>query len=129
MSRPIKVKKIIKKGKFYHIHEGSPTGHPGMIYWKSDKKNLYLALSTDTSPGSHRSEIIPISKETKRSFVQNRPILAKRKDIGGERTCLKFAKANKSILKVISKHDYRETPSIRRADRRYIKKLKKKPRY
>lgn len=129
MSRPIKVKKNIKKGKFYHVHEGSPTGHPGMIYWKSDKKNLYLALSTDTSPGSHRKEINPIAKNIKHSFVQTRPVLAKRKDIGGERGDLKFAKQDKKMLREISKNNFRETRSIRAKDRWYMKRLKKKPRY
>ena len=34
-----KIYKKIWKGRFYHIHEGSPTGHPGMIYWKNDKNH------------------------------------------------------------------------------------------
>ncbi len=129
MSKAIKPKKIIQKGRFYHIHEGSPTGHPGMIYWKNDKKNLYLALTVDSSYGSHRTKILPISNTIKHSYVQNRPVLAKRKDIGGQRFDLKFSKKNKKLLKRISEKPFRETMSIRRKDRRYIFKLKMYPRY
>ena len=50
MSKKKKVKPIIK-GYFYHVHEGSETGHPGFVYWKSDRKNLYLLITTGTSGG------------------------------------------------------------------------------
>ena len=44
MAKKIIYSKQIEKGRFYHIHEGSPTGHPGMVFWKNDKRNLYLFL-------------------------------------------------------------------------------------
>lgn len=130
---PKKRKKKIKhilKGYFYHIHEGSPTGHPGMVYWKNDKRNLYLALTTDSSSGEHRTKLSEATDETvEQSFVYNRPLLAKRRDIGGIRTNVRFDKNDKSLLRVVSRRIYRETNSINRKDRRYLKSLKKKPKY
>ena len=122
--------KSIQKGKFYHVHEGSPTGHPGMVFWKNDKRNLYLTITTDSSEGEHRTMLsTPTSKEIKHSFVYNRPTLAKRRDIGGQYKNMVFSKKDKNLLRIISRKNYRETKSIKSKDRRFIKRLKKKPRY
>ena len=130
MSKRKKYNKHIEKGKFYHFHEGSQTGHPGMVYSKSDKRNLYLALTTDSTPGKHRTKlIVPTEGKINRSYVNNRPLLAKRKDIGSSHSEMKFSKKDKMLLKIISRRDYRESPNIKSKDRRYIKKLKKKPKY
>ena len=128
MSKKKVISKHIQKGRFYHFHEGSPTGHPGMVFWKNDSKNLYLALTTDTSLGPHRTKLTKVN-EHQANFVQNKPLLAKRKDIGGLRENIEFNKKDKKLLKDISKRPYRETLSIRRSDRRYISRLKKKPKY
>lgn len=120
--------KIIIKGKFRHIHEGSPTGHPGMVYWKNDKRNLYLAFTTDSSAGTHRTILSkPTSSNVKHSYVNKRPLLAKRKDFGSEYNNMKFSKEDRTLLKVISRRKYRESPSIKSKDRRYLKKMKKYP--
>ena len=125
-----KIIKNIQKGKFYHIHEGSPSGHPGMVYWKSDKRNLYLAITTDSSDGEHRTLLTTsTSSDVQHSYVYNRPTLAKRRDIGGQYQKMSFNKNDKNLLRVISIKKYRETKSIKSKDRRYIKKLKRKPRY
>ena len=130
MSKKKIITKKVKKGKFYHFHEGSPSGHPGMVYWKNDNKNLYLAVTTDSSPGEHRTKLAyPTSSNVSKSYVYNRPLLAKRKNIGGERNGMRFDKKDKQQIKVISKRYFRETPDINRRDRRYIRKLKKKPKY
>ena len=122
--------KSIQKGRFYHVHEGSPTGHPGMVFWKNDKRNLYLTITTDSSEGEHRTMLsTPTSKEIKHSFVYNRPTLAKRRDIGGQYKNMVFSKKDKNFLRIISRKNYRETKSIKSKDRRFIKRLKKKPRY
>ena len=130
MSKKIIYKKHLEKGRFYHIHEGSTNGHPGMIYWKTDKKNLYLALTTDTSKGEHRTKLkVPTEKTIKHSYVNNRPLLAKRKNIGGLRENLRFSKRDKKLLRSISENHFRTTSDINRRDKRYMKRLKKKPRY
>lgn len=41
-------KKNIEIGKFYFIHDGSKTGHPGFVVWKDDKKNRYLVIRFDS---------------------------------------------------------------------------------
>lgn len=130
MSKKHKFSKHIQKGRFYHIHEGSPTGHPGMIYWKNDRKNLYLAFTTDTSNGQNRTKLtVPTEKGVSESYVNNRPLLAKRKNIGGIRPNLKFNKNDRKLLKEVSKKPFRSTSDINRKDRRFIKRLKKKPKY
>lgn len=130
MSKKKEVSKKIQKGKFYHIHEGSPTGHPGMIFWKSDKRNLYMSLTTDSSFGSHRTRLSkPTSDSVRHSFVYNRPTLSKRRDIGSNYLSMSFPKEDRALLRAISKKNCRESKSINSNDRRYIKKLKKKPRY
>ena len=101
-----------------------------MVYWKNDKRNLYLSLTTDSSFGEHRTKLShPTNKAIKHSFVYNRPMLSKRRDFGGAYKKMRFPKKDKSILKVISRRKYRESLSIKSKDRRYMKKLKKKPRY
>ena len=130
MSKKVIYAKHIEKGRFYHIHEGSKTGHPGMVYWKNDKRNLYLAILTGTSDGRHRTTLqAPTNRNVERSAIQNRPVLAKRKDIGGAHLDYRFSKKDKELLKAISIRPFKETPTIRKQDRRYIKRLKKKPRY
>ena len=120
--------KSIKKGRFYHFHDGSKTGHPGMVYWKNDRKNLYLAVTTDSEDGTHRTPLKhSIEKRIKKSFVKNRPLLAKRKNIGSEYITLKFHKDDKMLIKIITRRNFRDTPDIKRKDRRFIKKLIKKP--
>lgn len=130
MSKRKRYSKHIEKGKFYHFHEGSPRGHPGMVYWKNDKKNLYLAVTTDSTAGEHRTSLnAPTDSAVEKSYVYNRPLLAKRKDIGSEHSKMRFSKKDRKILQVVSRRNYRESPSVRSKDRRYIKKLKKKPKY
>ena len=130
MSKKKIASKHIEKGRFYHIHEGSKTGHPGLIYWKNDQKNLYLSLTTDSSFGEHRTALSKTTSDNiNHSFVYNRPTLAKRKDVGGQYKNMSFSKKDKNLLRRVSKRNYRETKSIRYKDRRYMKKLKKKPKY
>ena len=126
MTSKKKVSKHIEKGRFYHMREGSKTGHPGKIYWKNDNKNLYLAITVGTSDGSHRTKITPTNKTVKQSFIYNRPLLAKRRDIGYRRDDVKISKEDKDIVKVVKRKQYRETPSIKAKDRRYMKRRFKK---
>ena len=36
--------KAIEIGKFYFVHDGSKTGHPGFVVWKDDEANRYLVV-------------------------------------------------------------------------------------
>ena len=71
-------KKNLKTGCFYLTHDGSKTGHPGMIYWKNDEKNLYLAITTGTSEKNnpHFEELTkPTEKGVETSYVNKKPFL------------------------------------------------------
>lgn len=134
MSKRKSIKKKLRKGKFYLVHDGSKKGHPGMIFWKSDKKNLYLSLTTGTS---YNKDLIslryPTDKNTKKSFVNRRPFLGKRKDYGNKEFYdMKFCKGDKkSILRLLSKKDPRYSRNITRKDRRLFLRFKKRksPKY
>lgn len=130
MSKKKPASKKLLKGKFYAVHEGSKHGHPGKLYWKNDQKNIYLFLKTGTASTPDNIVLtVPTEEGVKRSYVYKKPILAKRKDVGSEFPNMRFGKADKPLLREVSKRDFAETPSVGRKDRRYVKRLKKKPKY
>lgn len=114
-------KKNLKEGCFYLTHDGSKSGHPGMIYWKNDEKNLYLAFKTDTSSGPHRIEISKTENKVKKSFVSTRPFLGKRKDFGSKiLDKMSFSVEDYDILITISKREPNYSKSINRKDKRNL---------
>lgn len=130
MAKKKPVTKKLLKGRFYAVHEGSPKGHPGKLYWKNDNKNLYLFIKTGTTPSPDNIVlIVPTAKGVKKSYVYKRPVLAKRKDVGSELPSMRFGKPDKKKIREISRMPFSETSSIGRSDRRYVKRLKKKPKY
>ncbi len=130
MAKKKPVTKKLLKGRFYALHDGSTKGHPGKLYWKNDNKNLYLFIKTGTTASPHNIIlVVPTEKGVQRSYVYKRPILAKRKDVGGELPSMRFGKPDKKKIRGISQAPFDETPSIGRNDRRYVKRMKKKPRY
>lgn len=87
--------KIIEVGKFYLIHDGSKTGHPGLIISKNDIRNEYLVIRTESDkPGRitkrelKRQHLITLKHPTDNnvicSYVRTKPLLCKRKDIGSK---------------------------------------------
>ena len=89
-NKPIK---NIEVGKFYFIHDGSKTGHPGLVISKNDEANRYLVVRFDSDKFGdipkkdrgvkHLTKLkCSTSKEVMNSYVHNRPMLCKRKDIG-----------------------------------------------
>ena len=49
--------KAIEVGKFYFVHDGSKTGHPGFVIWKDDEANRYLVIRTESDkPGAVTKE-------------------------------------------------------------------------
>ncbi|GEM_PF-1138767 len=128
MSKKRIVDKKLKKGKFYAVHEGSKHGHPGKLYWKNDQKNLYLFLKTGTTPSPENIVlIVPTERGIKKSFVYKRPVLAKRRDVGGEFPSMRFGKKDRVLLKEISARNPVSTQSITKRDKRIFRKFKKKP--
>ena len=73
--------KSLQVGKFHFLHDGSQTGHPGIIVWKSDEKNLYLAIKVGTSPNKNNSPFYrPLAGDVSQSYIYKRLFLGKRKD-------------------------------------------------
>ena len=98
MSKKVIYNKHLEKGRFYSVN-----GHPGMIYWKNDKKNSYKAIVTGTSPGRHKTKLKhPTEAKVDTSFVNNRPVLGKRKHFGSkELKGMKFHKDDKKLINEI----------------------------
>ena len=117
--------KKIEVGKFYFIHDGSETGHPGLIVWKDDEANRYLVIKTDSDkfgdvPKDQRGvrHITRLNKTIgdgiAASYVKNRPLLCKRKDIGIVLNDLSFGKDDIDIIEKISKNKPVLSRSLRR---------------
>ena len=75
--------KVIEVGKFYFIHDGSPNGHPGLIIWKNDSHNLYLAIKFGSSPSKDNNKLsYSLSNDVSKSYYYKRLFLGKRKNFG-----------------------------------------------
>ena len=106
--------KIIEVGKFYFIHDGSKTGHPGYLVWKDDENNRYLFIRFDSDKFDvtltkekrgikHITKLkSPTSPLVMNSYVHNRPMLCKRKDIGSELSGLLISNDDMSLIKEIA---------------------------
>ena len=116
--------KVIKIGKFYLIHDGSKTGHPGLVIWKDDEKNRYLVIRTDSDkPGKvtkvqkgekHITKLKhPTDNTVINSYVHNRPMMCKRKDIGNKELIgMSFHMDDKTLIDDISKRNPEYTPTF-----------------
>lgn len=118
--------KTIEVGKFYFIHDGSKTGHPGLVVWKNDELNRYLIVRFDSDKfdvetTKEQREIRHITKLTHptsdtvmNSYVHNRPMICKRKDIGSELIGLSISKNDMYLVEKICKRNPELAPSLRK---------------
>ena len=117
--------KNIEVGKFYFVHDGSKTGHPGYVVQKDDEANRYLIIRFDSDkygdvPKFQRGvrHITMLSHPTcdgvMNSYVHNRPMLCKRKDIGNEIIGLTIHSDDTSLIEIISNNNPEMSPSTRR---------------
>ncbi|MCR5332496.1 MAG: hypothetical protein K6E11_00500 [Bacilli bacterium] len=117
--------KNIEVGKFYFIHDGSKTGHPGFVVWKDDEKNRYLVIRFDSDkygdiPKKERGikHITKLSNPTNpsvmNSYVHNRPMICKRKDIGILLVDLMIDSSDIVIIERVSKQTPEKSPSLRK---------------
>ena len=118
--------KNIEIGKFYFIHDGSKTGHPGYVVWKDDEANRYLVVRFDSDKEGDIPKIdrgirhITKLKHTTdnnivSSYVRNRPMLCKRKDFGKIYfSNMKLHPDDLQIINVISKKEPELSPSFKR---------------
>ena len=116
--------KNIEIGKFYIVHDGSKTGHPGYVFWKDDLANRYLVIRTDSDkPGAvtkkekgekHITKLKHTTEEkVVNSYVHNRPMMCKRKDIGSKELIgMKFDKDDMELVEEISKRNPEFTPTF-----------------
>lgn len=77
--------KNLEVGKFYLIHDGSKTGHPGIIVWKNNNLNLYVAIKFGSSTNPKNIQFPhTVGKMIQKSYLYKKPFLGKRKDFGAK---------------------------------------------
>jgi hypothetical protein len=122
-SQPIKV---IEVGKFYFIHDGTTTGHPGLVLTANDEANRYLVARFDSDKFGEITKMqrgirhitklkYPTSNLVANSYVHNRPMLCKRKDIGKELLELSISPEDKQIISNVSLANPEYGPSLKKA--------------
>lgn len=118
--------KKLEVGKFYFIHDGSKTGHPGLIIKANNEENRYLVIRFDSDKFGEISKInkgirhitklkFPTSNLVAASYVHNRPMLCKRKDIGKELMDLSISTEDTQTINIISLKDPEYSPSLRKS--------------
>lgn len=113
--------KVIEVGKFYLIHDGSKTGHPGLIIWKDDFHNLYLAIKFGSSSSKENIKFTyPLSKDITTSYYYKRLFLGKRRNFGSIELT-KLSILDKDLSDLIKTFDY--------LNPKYSKDLNSKDRY
>ena len=113
--------KCIEIAKFYLIHDRSKTGHPGLIVWKDDEANLYLAIRFGTSQNDKNIPLVnKLNKNIEKHYFYKRPLLLKRKDIGSEWFFdYELSSNDKDIIKQYITNTPILSKNINRHDRRY----------
>ena len=117
--------KVIEVGKFYLIHDGSKTGHPGFVVWKDDNMNRYLVVITESDKSGniskreadkrHLTDLdYPTEDRILKSYIKKRPMLCKRKDIGKLLFGMKFHPSDYEKVEYVSKQAPTNSPSLRK---------------
>ena len=115
----------IEVGKFYLIHDGSKTGHPGFVIWKDDESNRYLVVITESdkignvskrdADKRHLTDLdYPTEEKVVKSYIKKRPMLCKRKDIGKELMGMGFHSRDYDKVEYVSKQMPVNAPSLRK---------------
>ena len=100
MSKKKLYKKHLEKGRFYVLNK-----HPGLIIFKNDRKNIYIAIVTGTSRHRHQTKLKhPTEANLKESFINNRPVQGKRKHFGSkELVGMRIHKEDHTLIKIVKK--------------------------
>lgn len=117
--------KNIEIGKFYLIHDGSKTGHPGFVLQKDDEANRYLVIITESdkignvskreADKRHLTDLdYPTEDKVAKSYIKKRPVLCKRKDIGKELIGMSFHPNDYDKVEFVSKQIPVKAPSLRK---------------
>ena len=124
---PISIK-LIEVGKFYLIYDGSDNGHPGLIVWKNDFLNLYVAIKFGSSCNPKCIEFPRcIDNKHKKSYLYKRPFIGKRKNFGSKPfdDIVLSAVEFDFIYSNIDLNNPFESKDIKSKDRRNYKRLAK----
>ena len=118
--------KVIELGMFYYIHDGSKSGHPGLVVWKDDEANRYLVIRFDSDK---QGDIPKIDRDIRHitklkhttdnniinSYVRNRPMLCKRKDFGAiDFSNMSLHPDDIETINYISKKEPELSPSLKK---------------
>ncbi len=127
-NQQVKPTKNIEIGKFYLIHDGSPSGHPDLVIWKDDPKNLYLAIKFGSSPSKDNTKFsYALSNDITNSYYYNRLFVGKRKNFGSielTRLTILFKHLNE-LLKAFDFLNPTYSPNINSKDRyQYKRRIK-----
>ena len=115
----------IELNNFYLIFDGSKTGHPGYVVWKDDENNRYLVIRFDSDKRGgipkkdrgvrHITELKhTIGGDIVKSYVKNRPLLCKRRDIGKQFKDLHLHEDDIELINIISKAKVQYSKSIKK---------------
>ena len=122
-----KTTKNIEVGNFYLIHDGSKTGHPGLVVWKDDLANLYLLIKFGSTKNDDNKTFPYKISNAKTNYIYKRPFLAKRKDIGKEwRFDFELSSEANIIVLEIKNNLPVCSKNINRKDRRFFSLVVKK---
>ena len=121
--------KVIHLNKFYLIHDGSRSGHPGLCVWKDDEANLYLLIKFGSSKNHENIQLKhPISSGILASFVYKRPFLGKRKNVGREMDFnIGINKKDHKTLMMVSQTHPKYSRTLSNKDKHRFKWRYKKP--
>ena len=82
----------LEKGKFYNVHDGSRSGHPGRIEYADEKKDIYVSTTTGSMTeeeyrkNPYRKNHIELTHTTDKtvykSFINEKPFKGNRDDYG-----------------------------------------------
>ena len=125
METSVKKNRKIEIGKIYFIHDGTRTGHPGIVVWKDELKNRYLVVKCDSDKFGETLKIAKgvrhitklkhrVGKNVEASYVRNRPLLCKRKDIGKELPDLSIHKDDMKTINMIALRNPELGPSLKK---------------
>lgn len=78
------ISKTIEVGKFYFIHDGSKSGHPGYIVWKDEERNLYIAIKFGTTKNDDNEILHQRINQSVINYIYKRLFVGKRKDFKKE---------------------------------------------
>lgn len=106
MSKKKIYNKHLEKGRFYHRSDNSG-GHPALIYYKCDKKNIYVSLIFTSSKGKdviHLKKSIDKDFPNKNYYVHPTPYIGKRRNYGRKPLSrLRIDKSDKKLIKKLQK--------------------------